>query len=56
MIGTPVEVIEELEKGKCRVTKANSVTFHRGQETGVMTGSRAPVEMQGPYDCSTLKR
>ena len=56
MIGTPVEVIEEADKGKCRWTKANNVEFLKGQETGVMSGNnRAPVEMT-VVDCSSLKR
>ncbi len=55
MIGTPVEVIEEVDKVNCRRAIANHVEFYRGQETGVMTGNRAPVEMQ-TQPCSTLKR
>ena len=55
MIGAPVEVIEEQEKGKCRHAKANSAEFYRGQDTGVMKGGRVPMEMQGA-DCSTLRK
>ena len=58
MIGTPVEVIEEIERdGKkhCRQAKANHVEFYRGQETGLMSGSRAPVQMQN-IDCASARR
>lgn len=58
MVGTPVESIEEEEerKGYCRVSYSNSITFQKGQQTGVMRGSdRTPAESKSVL-CSSLKR
>ena len=55
MIGSPVESIEA-EGEECRVAKAATVIFRKGEQAGEMKGTNiTPMETQ-IHKCSTLKR
>ena len=54
MIGTPVRMIEEQDKGQCRVAEGSSMWFLRGSQQFQMDGNRVPSKTE-TVPCASVK-